>query len=203
MLPLRVLIVAADPLARAGLVRVVDGDERLEVVGAISAPRVWEGALELYQPDLLLWDWGWEEETADFSPLAAVDVPILLLVASADLLGAAVQAGARGVLLREATAGQLSAALAVLPHNLLVLDPAYTPSPPEPIMPPTAEPLTPRELEVLRHLATGQTNKAIAQALAISPHTVKFHITAIMGKLHAQSRTEAVALATRAGWLPL
>jgi len=63
----------------------------------------------------------------------------------------------------------------------------------------SAEPLTARELEVLGMLAEGLGNKAIASRLAISSHTAKFHVAAIMGKLGARSRTEAVALAMRRG----
>ena len=66
-----------------------------------------------------------------------------------------------------------------------------------------AEDLTPRETEVLQLLADGLTNKAIAQRLGISDHTVKFHVNAILGKLGAQSRTEAVVRATQHGLLLL
>ena len=67
--------------------------------------------------------------------------------------------------------------------------------------PALAEELTPRETEVLELMADGLTNKAIAQRLGISDHTVKFHVNAILGKLGAQSRTEAVVRATRLGLL--
>ena len=53
------------------------------------------------------------------------------------------------------------------------------------------EPLSPRELDVLRGMAEGLSNKQLARSLDISEHTVKFHINAILGKLGAQSRTEA------------
>jgi DNA-binding NarL/FixJ family response regulator len=65
------------------------------------------------------------------------------------------------------------------------------------------EPLSPRELDVLRGLAEGLANKQLARSLGISEHTVKFHINAILGKLRAQSRTEAVVRATRAGLILL
>jgi DNA-binding NarL/FixJ family response regulator len=65
------------------------------------------------------------------------------------------------------------------------------------------EELTPRETEVLQLLAEGLTNKAIADRLGISRHTVKFHVNAILTKLNAQSRTEAVVRATRSGLLAL
>jgi DNA-binding NarL/FixJ family response regulator len=61
------------------------------------------------------------------------------------------------------------------------------------------EPLTPRESEVLQMLASGLGNKEIAARLAISEHTVKFHVAAILGKLGAASRTQAVSLGIRRG----
>ena len=65
------------------------------------------------------------------------------------------------------------------------------------------DPLTPREIEVLNHLAAGLSNKAIAQQLIISEHTVKFHISAILAKLDVASRTEAVAVGIRTGLVML
>jgi DNA-binding NarL/FixJ family response regulator len=59
--------------------------------------------------------------------------------------------------------------------------------------------LTPREIEVLRLLADGMSNKIIAHQLGISDHTVKFHVTSILTKLNAGSRTEAVTLGVRMG----
>jgi len=64
---------------------------------------------------------------------------------------------------------------------------------------PVAETLTTRELEVLAHLAEGLPNKAIAAALGISDQTVKFHVAAIIAKLGASNRTEAVRRAVRRG----
>ncbi|HLF00586.1 MAG TPA: response regulator transcription factor, partial [Anaerolineales bacterium] len=61
------------------------------------------------------------------------------------------------------------------------------------------EPLTEREKEVLKLLAQGRSNKEIAAALVISERTVKFHVSAIMGKLGAGNRTEAVSLAAQRG----
>ncbi|HLB64703.1 MAG TPA: response regulator transcription factor, partial [Anaerolineales bacterium] len=65
------------------------------------------------------------------------------------------------------------------------------------------EPLTPRESEVLALLAEGLPNKSIAGRLGITEHTAKFHVNAILRKLGAQSRTEAVVLATRRGLILL
>jgi DNA-binding NarL/FixJ family response regulator len=65
------------------------------------------------------------------------------------------------------------------------------------------EPLTRRELEILELVAAGMTNKAIASHVGISEHTVKFHVNALLGKLGAQSRTQAVTTATRMGLIRL
>ena len=62
-------------------------------------------------------------------------------------------------------------------------------------------PLTSREREILELMAEGANNRLIAGRLAISRHTVKFHVASILGKLGATSRTEAVALALRSGLL--
>ena len=72
-----------------------------------------------------------------------------------------------------------------------------------PEVPVASELLTARELQVLALLAEGLANKAIAARLGISDHTVKFHVNAILGKLGAESRTEAVTRAARAGLLIL
>ena len=68
---------------------------------------------------------------------------------------------------------------------------------------PLAEPLTPRETEVLALVAEGLSNKAIAGELGISDQTVKFHVSSIAGKLGATSRTDAVRRAVRRGLLIL
>jgi DNA-binding NarL/FixJ family response regulator len=65
------------------------------------------------------------------------------------------------------------------------------------------EALTPRELQVLRMLADGLGNKEIAGQLNISDHTAKFHVAQILAKLHASSRTEAVAIGMRRGFVPV
>ena len=65
------------------------------------------------------------------------------------------------------------------------------------------EPLTPREREVLELVAEGMSNRAIAERLAISEHTVKFHVGALLGKLAASTRAELVAIAVRRGLIML
>jgi len=73
--------------------------------------------------------------------------------------------------------------------------------------PPDAEhqtlPLSPREIEVLKLVASGNSNKRIANLFKISEHTVKNHLTSIMQKLNANDRTHAVIIALRQGWLSI
>ena len=101
---------------------------------------------------------------------------------------------------------QIAAALHGVINDLVVLDPDFVAAPLtfiEPSPAPLPERLTAREMEVLQLLSEGLPNKVIAQKLGVSEHTVKFHVNAIMGKLGAQSRTEAVVRATRLGLILL
>lgn len=116
---------------------------------------------------------------------------------------AALRAGVRGVLPLDLSAERLRAALQAVRQGLLVLDPALSPAggPGETPLATDAGDLTPREREVLAYLAAGLANKEIARRLGVSEHTVKYHLTALFHKLGASSRTEAIHLAARRGWL--
>lgn len=202
----RVLVIGDDPLARAGLARLLEGRETIVLAGQLAAS---SGLLEdaaLYRADVWLWDLGWDAETVP-ADLAEAEVLVVALLPDETLAADALAAGARALLLREAGVETLCRAIEAVVEGLLVLDPALL-SALQPVMarpdePPPAEPLTAREQEVLQLLAEGLSNRAIAHALAISEHTVKFHVNAIMSKLDAQSRTEAVVRATRLGLLLL
>jgi len=113
---------------------------------------------------------------------------------------AALQAGARGCLPKTATGAELLEAAHGVVEGETVLPPAATAALLEQLRGGgPAETLSPREGEVLRHVAAGLTNKAIALRLGISEHTVKFHLGSAMSKLGAASRAEAVAVAIRRG----
>lgn len=110
--------------------------------------------------------------------------------------------GATGVLRRDAREDELAAAIAAVAVGLPVFSEDFAPADPDPGMPAAEvgpDALTPREAEILELVATGLPNKAIAARLAIRESTVKFHVNAILAKLGAQSRTEAVARALRVG----
>lgn len=202
MTDLRVLVVADDPLARAGLAALLAGHPSYAPAGQIAADGL-SLALESLRPDVLLWDLGWEpsESLEYLAEAQAASPPILVLVPSPSHAREAWAAGARGLLPRDAPAASIRAALLAVSLGLSVLDPAFSPVPPDQGqgMAPLSVDLTPRELEVLRLLAEGLPNKAIAQRLGVSDHTVKFHVNSLFNKLGVQSRTEAVVRATRLG----
>ena len=99
-----------------------------------------------------------------------------------------------------ATAAELAAAAAAVHAGLLVLHAeALAPSKARDATVAARAPLTSREREILELMADGANNRIMASGLGISRHTVKFHVAAILAKLGARSRTEAVALALRRG----
>jgi DNA-binding NarL/FixJ family response regulator len=136
---------------------------------------------------------------------------VVIADAEAEGLGA-LAAGAHAVLSRSASEAEIAAAiaaaqngLAALPQRLLahLLAGGAVKGPEPPRETGDSSPLTPRELEVLAAMADGASNKAIARRLGISYHTVKFHVAAILTKLDADSRTEAVARAAHLGLVML
>ncbi|GAB4443940.1 MAG: response regulator transcription factor [Anaerolineae bacterium] len=205
---LRVLIVAGDPLARAGLAALLDREETLRTVAQVGLDSTLPDALEVYLPDVMLVDLAWEPAVGLdlLAGLQPLQLPTLALLPDEAAAAEAAALGITGLLPRDSTPAQIVAALAAIGEGLVVSDPqlfaAIAPRPEPPPSPP-AEALTPREREVLQLLARGLPNKAIARQLGISDHTVKFHVNSIMGKLQAQSRTEAVVRATRLGLILL
>jgi DNA-binding NarL/FixJ family response regulator len=125
----------------------------------------------------------------------------------------ALAAGAHAVLARSAGDAEIVAAIIAAQHGLALLPRpllgallaagAIEAPEPSPGRAHDPSPLTPRELEVLIAMADGMSNKSIARRLGISYHTVKFHVAAILAKLDADSRTEAVARAAHLGLVML
>ncbi len=202
--PVPVLVVSADPLARSGLAALVAGLPELALAGEAGpwqAARVDAGRA----PRVILWDMGGAVRAGMAgSTWAELAAPVVALAADAGQAGDALRAGARSVISRSAAPEVLAAAVVSTARGMTVLDPALAGSfvrAPEP--PDGAEPLTPREREVLVLLAEGLANKAIAARLGISEHTAKFHVNAILAKLGVDSRAEAIVRAARLGLVVL
>jgi DNA-binding NarL/FixJ family response regulator len=196
--PLRVLVVGEDALARAGL-RALADSAGLHVAADVSPAELEDGPEE--EADVAAWDVG-PSGVLDRLRSFSERLPVVAVLWSEDQAGEALAAGARGVLLRDGVEDRLVPALAAAAAGLVTLDEGLAESllRPRPAHPPSlVEPLTPREMEVLQLLAEGLTNRRIGKRLGISEHTAKFHVNAILGKLGAQSRGEAVAQAARLG----
>lgn len=225
MADLRIVVVAGDPLVRAGLAAMLSGQPGCSVVGRVPGEESLPEDVAVFRPDVVLWDLGWpipgRDGPGEQSPtatlpatdragpvpdLAEIRVPVVALLADESSAAQVWAAGVRGLLPRDASVEVVVAALQAVIQGLVVIDPSFAAdllSGADRLPGPLVEELTPREMEVLQLLAEGLPNKAIARRLGISDHTVKFHVNAILGKLGAQSRTEAVVRATRLGLLIL
>ena len=183
--PLRVRLVAADPLVRAALPA---------LLRATGASVIDDDAAEA---DVVL--------LADADDDGTDDAPTLALVADGEAARTAWAHGARGLLARDADGDALLTALAAVAQGLVVVDGALA----EIIGAPTGavlhdvEPLTDREREVLALLAEGLPNKLVADRLSITERTARYHVAQILAKLGAQSRTEAVVTGARLGLVAL
>lgn len=211
---IRVLIVAASPLARAGLENLLAA-RGVQIVGSAGNVESMGSQLLDAEPEVILVDTSGESSAAVLESLAESDLAseaaLIVLVdhPPSGLVAEAFRAGVRAVLPSDISPGQLVAALEAVSAGLVVMHPSEVTTalpaiaPTSPPVTGLAEPLTRREREVLQMLASGVGNKEIAAQLVISEHTVKFHVTSILGKLGAASRTEAVALAIRLGLILL
>jgi DNA-binding NarL/FixJ family response regulator len=204
----RLLVASASPIVRAGLRALLAAESRIEVVGEVRPEELLAQTVAL-SPDVALLDLPvGNPDALEILWQLTTELPRLgVVVLSADPAEGrareALSAGARGYLLRDASAEEIVAAIEAARLGLIVLYPATTRAllagAGSRAQLELAEPLSPRELEVLHLLAQGLPSKTIAQRLKISEHTVKFHVGQILGKLGAASRTEAVALALRRG----
>jgi NarL family two-component system response regulator YdfI len=116
---------------------------------------------------------------------------------SAQTSRALLRAGARGVIGRDAAREDLAAAVAAVARGYIVLADGFLTQDSE------RPALTPREREVLDLLARGLSNKQIAMRMALAENTVKFHVASILAKLDAATRTQAVTIGVRRGWIML
>jgi DNA-binding NarL/FixJ family response regulator len=176
---LRVLLRAANPVRREGLAVM------LEAAGH---------TLVTDTPDVIVCDLA-----RDAEPPAEAEAPVIVLTDQA-MRGEP----PAGVLPLAVTAAQLDPALRAVAAGLLVRAPDAATHDGFRAAPDDAPPLlTPREAEILTRVGQGMSNKAVARALGISVHTVKFHLEALFAKLDATSRAEAVAKGLRGGVIEL
>lgn len=209
-----VFIVAASPLIRAGLQGLL-ADSGVDIVGSAADLESMAKRLDDLEPDVVLVEASTNNQEALLDDLLAEDIlqgyPVIVLAQKTPpgWTSEALRAGVRAVLPSEISAGQLRAVLEAAAAGLVVFQAselnAILPAPAG-FSSPTRElpePLTPRERGVLQMISAGLGNKEIAARLSISEHTVKFHVAAILGKLGASTRTEAVSIGIRHGLILL
>jgi DNA-binding NarL/FixJ family response regulator len=196
-------IVAQSPLVRSGLAAILGNSPSLRVVAEATPAEA--RVLPARGVDIVVCDVPDGAEVDAVIEQTPRGVPILALVGAGAQPMKLFHAGARGVLRRDATADQLSAAsvavasgLCTIDESLLVNMVAASPRSSEVFAPVE---LTPREHQVLELVAEGLSNKLIGLRLDISEHTAKFHVNSLLEKLEADTRTDAVVRAARRGLL--
>ncbi len=196
------LLVAASAVRRAGLEALLKTVSSVKLVGSLHNPQAVEQYAAQLQPDVIMLDFDAEAPTHPSTSLAMV---ALVDEPSADWVARALRSGVKAILPRDSGIDEILAAIQAAHAGLVLLDPDVTQNLASRIPAPTARPvaaldeLTPREIEVLRMLAEGLGNREMAARLGISDHTVKFHISSILDKFGAATRTEAVTMGIRMG----
>ena len=195
----RIVIAAPSAVVRAGLEALLSATPGWEVAGSFADA----SHVDSLRPDVLV-----AALPVGGLPVGNAAAPAIVLLTSEgqpEWTVEALRSGVRALLPRDAPAAAILAAVEAAANGLAVIDPQElegllgSPGPAVDAADTGTAPLTPRELEVLRMMADGAANKEIAWKLAISEHTVKFHVASVMGKLNASSRTEAVTRGLRRG----
>lgn len=209
---IKLLIADDHHLFREGLTRILNDSADFEVVGSVSKGEEAISATAELDPDVVILDihmpgMGGLEAAEQLHQLHPT-LGIIMLTVSEDEndLFAAVRAGARGYMLKNSTAIELTAGIqrvyageaAISPAMSVKLLNQFASTQPTASSRP-ADDLTERERDVLKQVARGLSNKEIGLTLAISPHTVKAHLRHILDKLNLRNRAEAAAWAERNG----
>lgn len=210
---IRVLVVDDQTLVRQGIGSLLDLSDDIEVVGEADDGMTALAAVEELEPDVVLLDLRMPRHDGIWTLNALRErtgaVPPVLVLTTFDndtLVLDAMRAGACGYLLKDVTLERLTKAIRVIADGGTLISPSITDrllravrrrqSPVDTGLP-TVPPLTERELEVLRLVAEGYSNREIAQALFLVEGTVKNHVSTVLLKLGARDRTNAVLRALR------
>jgi DNA-binding NarL/FixJ family response regulator len=207
----RVVVVEDHPIFREGVVQCLDAEPDFTVVGTWATGALDPEAVGRLAPDLVLMDVelpeasGIEATRVLRDALPGVRVVMLTAFADGELLFAAMQAGAVGYVLKHVPAPELVRMLRAIAEGEHVLTPALASRflrefrERQTTRRPRLPQLSAREEEVLKLLATGETNRQIARRLFVSDETIKSHVAAIFRKLEVSDRTSAAVIAVRAG----
>lgn len=205
--PIRILIVDDHPVVRDGLRGMLSGEPDFEVVGDAANGHEAVARTQTFDPDVVLMDLRMPEVdgVTAIRALAERDSRARVLVLTTydtdrDVL-AAIDAGATGYLLKDAPRDELFRAVRAAARGESVLAPSVATQLVGRVRDPQSSPLTARELEILRLVADGASNRQAAQRLFISEATVKTHLLHTYEKLGVNDRAAAVAAAYNRGLL--
>jgi len=203
---IRVLVADDHAVVRQGLRMFLALDDDIEIVGEACDGRQAVDLAHELQPDVILMDLlmpeldGIQAITILRREMPDTEIIALTSVLEDSSVVGAVRAGAVGYLLKDTEADELVRAIKAAAQGQVQLSPqAAARLMREVRMPDSPEALTEREVEVLRQLALGYSNKEIAQHLSIGEKTVKTHVSNILSKLNVASRTQAALYAVRLG----
>ncbi|MGI9614939.1 MAG: response regulator [Acidimicrobiales bacterium] len=202
---MRVVVVDDHDMVRDGLVAMLTLDERLDVVGAASTIRGCIQNLAHWRPDVLIADDQLPDgRGADLADHITSEMPscAVLMISGVDRPGAvesAIRSGCSGFLSKALSTEDLADAILAVHRGVEVYPAAVLRRLAESNASSPAEPLTRRELEVLRLLARPLSIQEISEKLAISQHTVRNHIRGVRTKLEARTQLEAVVIGLRYG----
>jgi DNA-binding NarL/FixJ family response regulator len=208
---IRVLLADDHQMVREGIRRLLEAAGDLQVIAEAGDGEEAQALIQQYKPDVAVLDIqmpkasGIEVTRWVRSHLPEVGVLILTAYDDDPYVMAVLQAGANGYVLKTAKTEELIQAVRDVNEGKSALDPAVAGKLMASLFKrpdkSAVEPLTDRELDVLRLAAKGFTNKAIGMQLNISDRTVQGHLAHIFAKLQATSRTEAVMRAVSLGWI--
>jgi DNA-binding NarL/FixJ family response regulator len=215
---IRILLVDDQKLIRQGMHTLLTMEGDLEVVGEASNGVDAIAAVEQFRPDVVLMDVRMPQLDGVAATRAITErfpnVAIIILTTFDDdeYVFEGLKAGARGYLLKDVGSEEIAAAIRVVAAGGALMQPSIArkvmaefgrmagsrasptlpASPPSPAQSTLPEPLTERELDVLRALASGLSNREIAEQLVITEGTVKNHVSNLLAKLNARDRTQAI-----------
>jgi NarL family two-component system response regulator LiaR len=209
---IQVLIVDDHAIVRDGIRSLLSTIEDIEVAGEASTGREAVTLFNRLAPDIVLMDLVMPEMDGIQAIQAIIEkqpeakILVLTSFATDDKVFPAIKAGACGYLLKDSDSEELVRSIREVQRGESSIDPKIArkllreiSDPPPKSPPPEVDPLTEREMEVLKLVAQGKSNQEIGQQLVISEGTVRAHVSNILGKLHLASRTQATLYALRQG----
>ncbi|MDX1436334.1 MAG: response regulator transcription factor [Anaerolineales bacterium] len=212
--PIRVFIADDHPIVRRGISDLLETEEGIRVVGEAGDGKEAVAGVLATSPDIVLMDLVMPEmdgieatrqiKAEDNSPR----ILVLTSFATDDKVFPAIKAGASGYLIKDTGPDELLAAIRKVQRGEPTLHPEIAQKLLNEISgpataPPSTDPLTEREVEVLKLIARGLSNQEIAGTLVVSAATVYTHVSNILSKLHLASRTQAALFALREGYASL